>query len=158
MGNMGNRYERAKKLSNTKFKRIIGIKRKTFDEMALILAVAFAEKHKSGGRNPKLTIEEKLLLALEYWRQYVTFAELGFDYGVAESTAHDITVWVENVLIKSGKFSLPGKKALLEDKMLEIVLVDVTESQIERQKKTEKTLLGEEEKAYNEDNNICKQR
>ena len=85
MGNMGNRYERAKKLSNTKFKRIIGIKRKTFDEMALILAVAFAEKHKSGGRNPKLTIEEKLLLALEYWRQYVTLAELGFDYGVAES-------------------------------------------------------------------------
>jgi hypothetical protein len=30
------------------------------------------------------------------------------------------------------KFSLPGKKALLEDTEIEVVLVDVTESPIER--------------------------
>ena len=76
-----------------------------------------------------------LMMALEYWRQYITFFELAFEYGVAESTAHDIVVWVEDTLIKCGKFSLPGKKALLSDNGIEIVLVDVTESQIERPKK-----------------------
>jgi hypothetical protein len=44
-------------------------------------------------------------------------------------------VWVEDTLVKSGKFSLPGKKALLEDNEIEIILVDVTESPIERPKK-----------------------
>ena len=105
--------------------------------MAIVLAMAFALKHKQGGRNPKLSIENQLLLTLEYWRQYVTFAELGFNYGVSESVAHDIVTWVENVLIQSGKFALPGKKAFLDDRSLEVVLLDVTENPIERPKKNE---------------------
>jgi hypothetical protein len=111
--------------------------------MKEILQVAYAEKHRRRGRHSKLSVAGMLLLALEYWRQYVTFAELAFNYGIAESTAHDITVWVENVLIKSGKFALPGKKALLEENDLEIVLVDVMESPVERPKKNkEYTILG----------------
>jgi len=121
---MGNKWEKAEKLSEEKFKRLIGVKKKTYAEMVSILRTAYAEKHKRGGRNPKLSIEEMLLLALEYWQQYVTFAELGFSYDVSKSTVHDITVWVEDVLIKSGKFALSGKKALLEDEDIEIVLVD----------------------------------
>ena len=144
---MGNKWEKAKKLSEEKFKRIIGVKKKTFGEMESILRTAYEEKHKRGGRNPKLTIEEMLLLALEYWRQYVTFAELGFSYDVAESTAHDITVWVEDVLIKSGKFALPGKKALLEDEDIEIVLVDVMERPIERPKKNKNNTIPAKEKS-----------
>jgi hypothetical protein len=152
---MENKYEKTKSLSNANFKRLIGVTRKIFEEMAGILKEAFSEKHKTGGRTPKLSIENMLLLALEYWRQYVTFAELGFYYGVAESTAHDIVVWVENVLIKCGKFNLPGKKALLDDKNLKIVLLDVMESPIERPKKTKRILLREEEKTYNKNVNFC---
>ena len=85
---MGTKYERAQKLSEEKFKRIIGVKKKTFAEMVSILRTAYGEKHKQGGRKPKLSIEEMLLLALEYWRQYETFGELRFNYEVAESTAH----------------------------------------------------------------------
>ena len=132
---MENKYEKAKKLTDEQFKRVVGVKRATFEEMNDALGVAYAEKHKRRGRHAKLPVAEMLLLALEYWRQYTTFAELALNYGVAESTAHDITVWVENVLVKSGKFSLPGKKALIEDHELEIVLVDVTESSIERPQK-----------------------
>jgi hypothetical protein len=134
---MGNKYEKSKNLSSKNFKRIIGVKRNIFNEMAIVLAMSFALKHKQGGRNPKLSIENQLMLTLEYWRQYVTFAELGFNYGVAESTAHDIVEWVEDVLVKSGKFALPGKKALLDERGLEIVLLDVTESPIERPQKKE---------------------
>jgi hypothetical protein len=67
----------------------------------------------------------------------VTFAELAFNYVVSESVAHDIVTWVENVLIQSGKFALPGKKAFLDDRSLEVVLLDVTESPVERPKKKE---------------------
>lgn len=138
---MENKYEKAKKLSEKNFKRLIGVNKKTFAAMLEELRLAYEEKHKQGGRNPKLTMENQLLLALEYWRQYVTFAELGFNYGVAESTAHDITVWVENTLIKCGRFNLPGKKALLEDNKTQIVLLDVMESPIERPKKNKKPTI-----------------
>jgi hypothetical protein len=134
---MENKYEKSQKLSSANFKRIIGVKRKTFEEMVSALKTAYVLKHKQGGRNPKLTLENQLMLTLEYLRQYITFAELGFNYGVAESTAYEIVIWVEDTLIKCGKFSLPGRKALLEDRSLEIVLLDVMESPIERPKKNE---------------------
>ena len=134
---MENKYEKSKSLSSKNFKRIIGVKRKIFNEMAKVLAMSYALKHEKGGRPTKLSIENQLLLALEYWRQYVTFAELGFNYGVSESVAHDTVTWVENVLIQSGKYALPGKKAFVDDRSLEIVLLDVTESPVERPKKKE---------------------
>ena len=143
---MENKHEKSKNLSEKNFKRIVGVKRKTFYAMVEELHIAYAEKHKRGGRPPKLTIENQLLLALEYWRQYITFAELGFSYGVAESTAHDITVWVENTLIKCGRFKLPGKKALLEDSGLQVVLLDVMESPVERPKKNKKPTIPERRK------------
>jgi len=61
---------------------------------------------------------------------------------VGEATAHDVIVWVEDTLIKSGKYSLPGKKALLQDNEIEIVLVDVSESPVERPKKNSATGTG----------------
>ena len=136
-----NKYDKSKKLSDENFKRLIGVKKKTFEAMAAELRTAYKEKHKRGGRNPKLTIENQLMLALEYWRQYLTFAELGFNYEVSESAAHAITVWVENTLIKCGRFSLPGKKALLEDSELKIVLLDVMESPVERPQKNKKPTI-----------------
>jgi len=69
-------------------------------------------------------------------RQYVPQKELAFEFDVSEATVHTVITWVEDTLAMSGKFSLPGKKALLEDETIEIVLVDVTESPIERPKTT----------------------
>ena len=129
------RYEKTKRLSDEDFKQIIGVKRETFDAMIEVLRDAYAEKHKRRGRHAKLPIEDQLFMSLKYWRQYVTQKELAFEFEIGEATTHDVIVWVENTLVKSGKFSLPGKKALLEDNEIEIVLVDVTESPIERPKK-----------------------
>jgi hypothetical protein len=47
-------------------------------------------------------------------------------------------VWVDDTLVKCEKFSLPGKKALLDDTEIEVVLVDVTESPVERTKENKK--------------------
>ena len=132
------RNEKASKLKDKDFKQIIGVQKITFNEMVEVLRVAYAEKHKRRGRHRKLSMEDQLFLSLKYWRQYVTQKELAFEFEVGEATAHDTIVWVENTLVKSGKFSLPGKKALCEDAEIEIVLVDVTESPIERPQKNKK--------------------
>jgi len=129
------RYEKASRLSDENFKQIIGVKRETYELMLEELHKAYAAKHKRRGRHPKLSREDQLFLALKYWRQYVTQKELAYEFDVGEATTHDVIVWVEDTLVKSGKFSLPGKKALLEDAEIKVVLVDVTESPVERPKK-----------------------
>jgi hypothetical protein len=80
---------------------------------------------------------------------------LAFEFDVGEATAHDVIVWVEDTLVKSGKFSLPGKKALYEDAEIEIVLVDVTESPVERPKKTKGMVLRQKETTHNQDSANC---
>jgi len=87
------------------------------------------------GCRTSLIKEDQLFLSLKYWREYVTQKELSYEFEVGEATVHDVIVWVEDTLVKDGKFKLPGKKALLEDKEIEIALVDVSESPIERPKK-----------------------
>jgi hypothetical protein len=130
-----NRYEKAVRLSDADFKQIIGVTKETFVAMIEILDEAYAAKHKHRGRHAKLPIADQLFMSLKYWRQYVTQKELAFEFEVGEATAHDVIVWVEDTLVNSGKFSLPGKKALLEAPEIEIILVDVTESPVERPKK-----------------------
>ena len=129
------RYEKAMKLSKEDFKQIVGVKKETYEAMLEELRKAYAAKHQKRGRKAKLSREDQLFLTLKYWRQYITQLELAFEFEVGEATVHDTIEWVEDVLIKSGKFALPGKKALLEENEIETILVDVTESPIERPKK-----------------------
>ena len=53
--------------------------------------------------------------------------------------------------MKSNKFSLPSKKALIEDLDIEVVSVDATECEIKRPQKTKALLLREEKKTHAED-------
>lgn len=104
--------------------------------MVEILSVADRIKKSSGGRKNKLCIEDQLLMALEYIREYRTYFHIGQSYGVSESSAYKTIKWVESVLVKDPDFSLPGKKALVKSEMeYEVVLIDATESPIERPKK-----------------------
>ena len=85
---------------------------------------------------PKLGVEDQLLITLEYWREYVPYFHIGKSWGVHESTVCRIVRKVEQLLIRSRAFRLPGKKQLHQsvDKW-KILVVDVTETPIERQKK-----------------------
>ena len=136
MGVSDIKYDQIKGYGDTQFRRITGVKRTTFEKMVEILNAAHIEKHRRRGRNPKLGMEDRLLAALEYWREYRTYAHIAASYGVAESNIYRTIQWIENILIKDGTFSLPGKKALLKsDVTFEVVLVDVTESPVERPKR-----------------------
>jgi hypothetical protein len=104
--------------------------------MLEILRPKQRERLSKGGRKPKLSLEEMLPAALEYWREYRTYAHIAASYGVHESNMYRLIKWVEDVLIKDGTFSLPSKKMLLKsDTEYEVVLIDVTETPIERPKR-----------------------
>jgi hypothetical protein len=132
-------YEQVKTLKPTEFKRVCGVYPDTFKDMVTVLK---AEKvwQKKTGRPSKLSTEDQLLITLEYWREYRTYFHRGNSWGVNESTAYRIVRKVENILIKSGLFNLPGKKALLESNSeIEVIVVDVSEQEIERPKKKQKS-------------------
>ena len=109
---------------------------KLVDLMHSALQNAHIIKKAKGGRPNKLDLESRLLMALEYLREYRTYAAIGASYGLSESNAYQTIRWVENVLIQCNEFKLPGKKALLQsDNEFEVILIDVAESPIERPKK-----------------------
>mgnify|MGYP000104783578 CR=1 FL=1 len=123
-------------LGDEEFRRLTGVKRATFDQMILLLFKAEKEQKIKSGKPHKLCMEDRLLLTLEYLREYRTYFHIANSYGIHETTAIRISRWVEDVLIKSKEFSLPGRKALLRSDMeYEVILVDAAESPCERPKK-----------------------
>ena len=134
------KYRKIKNLRAPEFKRLTGVQPTTFQGMVKILQIAEKERMKKGGNPHRLKIEDRLLMALEYLREYRTYFHLGKSYNLSESACYRSCRWVEDVLIKSGFFTLPGKKALLKsDTEYEVILIDATESPIERPKKKGKT-------------------
>lgn len=129
-------YDRLSHLSDEQFRRLTGVKRPTFSVMTEILTASDITRKSRGGRESKLVVEDRLLMALEYIREYRTYFHISQSYGVSESNAYKICRWVEDTLIKDKRFALPGRKALLKsDVEFEIVLVDASESPIQRPKK-----------------------
>ena len=127
------RYEEIKERSDKDFKRLTGVEHKTFRQMVTVL-----EREMPGfGRPPKLSRADQLLMTLMYWREYRTQFHIAQAYGISEATVCRTIQKVENALIQSGRFRLPGKKALQpSDTIIEIVIVDATEQPIERPKKS----------------------
>lgn len=136
------KYPQIQRLEEDKFRRLTGVKRSTFEKMINILKDADIKKKAKGGRKNKLCIEDQLLMALEYIREYRTYFHTSQSYGVSESSAYKTVRWVEDTLIKHPDFSLPGRKALLKSDMeYEVVLIDATETPIERPKKDKNTII-----------------
>lgn len=130
------KFAKAKELDNEKFRRLTGVKRSTFDQMVSILEISHKIKKARGGRVNKLKIEDMLLMTLEYLREYRTYFHISQSYNISESTAYKIIRWVEDTLVKHPLFALPGRKALLKSDIAgELLLIDVTETAIERPKK-----------------------
>ena len=127
-------YEQVKHLKPEEFKRLCGVRKETFKQM--VAALDTAKQQLKPGRPSKLSLEDQVLMTLEYLREYRTYFHIAQSWRIYESTAYRIIRVVEDVMLSSGKFSLLGKKKLLEpDHVIEVVVVDVTESPVERPKK-----------------------
>lgn len=136
-------YPRSKKhlqirtLSDEAFRRLVGVKKETFTLMVSILKKAKRKEKARGGPPHTLGMADRLLMCLEYLREYRTYFHVGQSYGLSESASYRNCRWVEDVLIKSRAFSLPGRKALTKsDHEFEVILIDASESPIERPKKS----------------------
>jgi hypothetical protein len=154
---METRYEQLTTLKDPVFRRLTGVMRSTFVHMIGILEDADTKKRFKGGRRPKLTMADKLLMTLEYLREYRTYLHIAKSYGVSESSAFYTIRWVEDTLVKHPDFALPGRKALHKsDMQYEVILVDATETPIERpKKKAEALLFGQKEKTHHQESARC---
>ncbi len=133
------RYETIREWKDTDFKRLTGVRQKTFEKMLEVIT----KELPNFGRPPTLCRADQLLMTLMYWREYRTQFHIAGTYGVSESTVSRTINQVEDALMTSGEFTLPGKKALSSsDMIIEVVLVDVGEQPIERPKKSKKSTIA----------------
>jgi len=141
------RYEEIKEWKETDFKRLTGVQPETFDQMLMVLE----RELPSFGRPPKLSRADQLLMTLMYWREYRTQFHIAGSYGISEATVCRTINQVEDALVRSGEFRLPGKKVLQpSDTIIEVVLVDVSEQPIKRPKKAKTTLQRQKEASHSE--------
>jgi hypothetical protein len=134
-------YEKLKELSNTDFKRYCGVGRKTFDKMCEIVRRKSAAQRLVSGRPAKLVVEDQVLLSLEYLREYRTMFHIATSWGISESTVSRIVKRVEDILSRAREFRLPVKRRELLPPDVEVVVVDVVETAVERPKKNNVAII-----------------
>lgn len=121
-----------------RFKRLTGVRKETFHHML----AALHQNLSYFGRPPALCRADQLLLTLMYFREYRTQLHIAQTYKVSEATICRTIHKVEKALLACDTFHLPGKKALLQHEQtdtalqpVDVVVVDATETPIERPKK-----------------------
>jgi hypothetical protein len=133
-------WKKIKKYSKKHFKRLTGVELKTFKMMAKEVRSHDAKRIKKKGdkrsRPFKLCEEDQILMMLMYYREYRTQFHIGETYGLHESNVGKGVRRIERILKKCKQFKLPGKEKLSgTNHQYEVLLVDATESPIERPKK-----------------------
>lgn len=124
------KYENLKGVSESKFKRAVGVNREIFEFQVAILEDALKEKHKKGGRPPKLPTEDILLLMYNYYRDYNTFLKLGLYFEIDESNAYRWIKWCESILQSYMSEDFDISKINIQNELI----VDVMECLIQRPK------------------------
>lgn len=136
-------YSQIKDLPPALFKRYCGVKPETFHQMVKVVADHLGDTRIKSGRPTKLSLEDQVLMTLEYWREYRTFFHIARSWGLHESSVWRTIRRVEDILTSSKAFTLPGKKQLqLADHEIEFIVVDVTETPVERPKKSKSAITA----------------
>lgn len=101
------------------------------------------------GVKPKLALADRVLVCLEYWREYRTYFHIGSSWGISEATVYRIVRWVEDYLMQCGQFRLAGKKQLVRGfETPQVVVMDVTETLIERPKRRQRQFYSGKKKRH----------
>jgi hypothetical protein len=133
------KYETIKNYKEVRFKAVTGVSIASFNAMVAVVREAYVKLHsKRNGHHRSLSIEDMVLATLEYLYEYRTFDCIGASYGLTKQSMNNTIRCVENVLIASGLFSLPGERVLRAETEIEVILVDTTETPIQRPKKGQK--------------------
>lgn len=135
--------EQLKQPKPSAFKRRCGVQIHTFKQMVDLLRPHLDRRGKRGGQC-QLSVEDQLLVVLEYWREDRTQFHIATSWGLSESAVCRLIHKVETRLLDSGQFRLPGKKQLYQQAdTWKVLVVDVTERPVERpQKNSEITTVA----------------
>ena len=129
------KYENIKDNKEASFKAVSVVTPTTFCAMLEVVKTAYAAAHRNRGRHRKLSCEDMLLMTLEYYKEYRTLECIGASYGLKKTNVGKTIKWVEDALLASGLFSLPSKRKLMESNPeIEVIVVDTTETPIQRPK------------------------
>ena len=152
-----NAYEKIEKLADKDFKLITGVTREVFYKMLEVLKQKYTENHAQGGQ-PGLSVELRLTLALEYWREYRSFRHMANDHQIAKSIINKAVLWVEDVLSESKDFKLKDLKERFKptEEAIKIVVIDVEEQPIERPKYNQESSYSGKKTSYNEISSLSK--
>lgn len=134
------KFETIKNQKPDSFLREVGVRLDTFMLILKKIAKHIEEEHKKNslkkrGRKSSLCLKDMLLLTLYYLRHYMTFAQLGKDFGISESYACKIYHRISTILVKV--LDMKSRNELLNSD-LDTIVIDVTEQPIERPKKGQK--------------------
>lgn len=146
------RWQTIKNQNEEQFKRLVGVKPATFEKMvseAKRISKIGTKKIAGKKRGPKekLNWYDKVLMMLMYYREYRTFAHVGSSYNISEAQCWRIVTTMEQWLIKSHLFHVPGRRKLTQSDMdWEVAIVDVSEHPIERPKKNRGGIIPEKRK------------
>lgn len=141
-------YQTAQSLCDSDFKRLTGVHKQTF---ALMLKAweEYDVSQSNAGRPPALDRPNQLLVALQYWREYRTYFHISQDWDISEATVCRIVQRVEVALMNSGEFRIPGKKRLVNgEEPPDMVIIDVTETPIERPQQGQKQYYSGKKKQH----------
>ena len=107
-------YEQVQKLSGEDFRRLTGVKRETFKQMSEILTEEDEKRRKNhkyrGGRNPALSIENKLLLVFAYLREYSSMFHTAQKFGVSKAVSDELFEQAQVALKELGKVGKISRK------------------------------------------------
>lgn len=139
-------WKNIKHHSKKNFKRLTGVEQKTFKLMAKEIQIHEEKINRKKGnkrRRPfKLSVEDRILMMLMYYREYRTQFHIGETYSLHESNVGKNIKLTETILRKCKRFKLPGKEKLAgTNHQYEVIIVDATESPIERPKKNSTSII-----------------
>ena len=142
-----NNIKQILKYSDRRFKHIFGVSKRVFKIMETIISKEFKIKKINGGRKRKYSTPILLTIFLKYYRHYITMDYLTTQYDYRESSICKIISRIEQILINCEKLTVKGKNKLKNLRNTKLV-IDVTESEIERPKKNQKDYYSGKKKKH----------
>jgi len=146
------------------FRRLTGLTVEKFDELLQNLTLLYNEaeekrlykpnrqRAKGAGRKQRLSLEDKLLMLLMYYRLYTTHEFLGFIFNFDDSNVGRQINYIQPLLAKI--FRIPTRRIKLSEEQLLEIFVDATEQQIQRPKRKQKKYYSGKKKRHTIKNQI----
>jgi Helix-turn-helix of DDE superfamily endonuclease len=135
-------YQKYQEFSDSKFRRMLGVNKVQFDKIYQLFKEYVDLNWTHRGRPSEFSLVDRLLLTFRYLRDYPTFVVLGNEFGISESFTNKIFNKVVKSLVKV--IPLPNLKQLeLDKQIIQKVIIDVSEQETERPKKSKKQIILE---------------